>query len=46
MQINLKKEQNHQRIARALRRNLKKRKIFQDKIKKKITNERFIRPLD
>jgi len=35
MQINLKKEQNHQRIARALRSNLKKRKIFQSKIKKK-----------
>ena len=35
MQINLKKEQKHQRIARALRNNLKKRKIFQDKIKKK-----------
>ena len=46
MQTNLKKEQRLQRIARALRNNLKKRKIFQDKIKKKITNERFIRPLD
>ena len=46
MQINLKKEQKHQRIVRALRNNLKKRKIFQDKIKKKITNERFIRSLD
>ena len=46
MQINLKKEQKHQRVARALRNNLKKRKIFQEKIKKKITNERFIRPLD
>ena len=31
MQINLKKEQKHQRIARALRNNLKKRKIFQKK---------------
>ena len=46
MQINLKKEQKQQRIAQALRNNLKKRKIFQDKIKKKITNERFIRSLD
>ena len=46
MQINLKKEQRHQRIGRALKNNLKKRKIFQDKIKKKITNERFIRSLD
>ena len=46
MQTNLKKEQRLQRIARALRNNLKKRKIFQDKIKKKITNERFIRSLD
>jgi hypothetical protein len=46
MQINLKKEQKHQKIARALRNNLKKRKIFQEKIKKKKTNERFIRSLD
>ena len=46
MQINLKKEQKHQRIVRALRNNLKKRKIFQEKIKKKIANERFIRSLD
>ena len=46
MQINLKKEQKHQKVARALRNNLKKRKIFQEKIKKKITNERFIRSLD
>ena len=35
MQINLKKGQRQQRIAQALRNNLKKRKIFQDKIKKK-----------
>ena len=46
MQINLKKEQKHQKIVRALRNNLKKRKIFQDKIKNKKTNERFIRSLD
>jgi hypothetical protein len=35
MQINLKKEQRQQRIERALKSNLKKRKIFQNKIKKK-----------
>ena len=35
MQINLKKEQKYQRIVRALRNNLKKRKIFQEKNKKK-----------
>ena len=46
MQINLEKEQRRQRIERALKNNLKKRKVFQDKIKKKITNERFIRSLD
>ena len=38
MQINLKKEQRHQRIERALKDNLKKRKAFQKKIKKKIEN--------
>ena len=46
MQINLKKEQKNQKIVRALRNNLKKRKIFQNTIKKKKTNERFIRSLD
>jgi len=35
MQINLKKEQRRQRVAKALKNNLKKRKIFQNKIKKK-----------
>ena len=40
MQINLKKEQRHQRIERALKNNLKKRKVFQDKIKKKIKNNK------
>ena len=35
MQINLKKEQRYQKIERALKDNLKKRKIFQKKIKKK-----------
>ena len=38
MQINLKKEQRHQRIEQALKNNLKKRKTFQSKIKKKIKN--------
>ena len=48
MQINLKKEQRNQKIEKALKNNLKKRKIFQNKIKEKLrkTNERFIRPLD
>ena len=34
MQINLKKEQRHQKIGRALKNNLKKRKIFQNQINK------------
>ena len=34
MQINLKKDQRFERIVRALKNNLKKRKIFQKKIKK------------
>ena len=48
MQINLKKEQRRQRVSRALKNNLKKRKVFQNTIKKKIkiTNERFIRSMD
>ena len=33
--INLIKEQKHQRIERALKANLKKRKIFQNKINNK-----------
>jgi|TARA_B100001079_G_C16112450_1_gene383355 hypothetical protein len=40
MQINLKKELRLQRVERALRNNLKKRKIFQDKNKKKIKNSK------
>ena len=40
MQINLKKELRLQRIERALKNNLKKRKIFQDKIKRKIKNNK------
>ena len=39
MQINLKKEQRHQRVEKALKSNLKKRKVFQDKFKKKINNK-------
>ena len=40
MRINLKKELRLQRIERALKNNLKKRKIFQDKIEKKIKNNK------
>ena len=36
MQLNSKKELRHQRIERALKNNLKKRKIFQNKIKKEV----------
>ena len=39
MQINLKKEQRRQRVEKALKSNLKKRKVFQDKFKKKINNK-------
>jgi hypothetical protein len=35
MQISLKKESKYQKIERALKSNLKKRKAFQEKIKKK-----------
>ena len=35
MKINLKKEQRQQRMIRTLKNNLKKRKVFQNKIKKK-----------
>ena len=38
MQINLKKKQRRQRMSRALKNNLKKRKVFQKKVKKKIKN--------
>ena len=40
MQINLKKKQRRQRIEKALKNNLKKRKAFQDKIKKKAKNKK------
>ena len=39
MQVNLKKEQRYQRVAKILKNNLKKRKIFQEKIKKKDNNK-------
>ena len=39
MQVNSKKYRRFQRIGKALKNNLKKRKIFQDKIKKKINNK-------
>jgi hypothetical protein len=40
MQINLKKEQRRrQRVEKALKNNLKKRKVFQDKFKKKNNNK-------
>ena len=40
MQLNLKKNQRILRTERALKNNLKKRKVFQDKIKKKIKNNK------
>ena len=40
MQINLQKIQRKKRIERSLKNNLKKRKIFQNKIKKKITDNK------
>ena len=40
MQVNLKKEQRLQEIGQALKNNLKKRKAFQDKIKKKKNNNK------
>jgi hypothetical protein len=40
MKIDLKKEIRNTRIERALKINLKKRKAFQDKIKKKLNNNK------
>ena len=40
MQINLKQEQRKKRIERSLKNNLKKRKIFQNKIKKNNKNHK------
>jgi len=38
MSINLKKVQKNQKIEQALKNNLKKRKLFQKKIKEKLRN--------
>jgi hypothetical protein len=35
MQVSLKKEQRYQKVGKILKNNLKKRKAFQEKIKKK-----------
>jgi len=40
MQINLKQEQRKKRIKKSLKNNLKKRKIFLNKIKKNITDNK------
>ena len=40
MQVNLKKEQRFRRMDQALKNNLKKRKAFQDQIKKKVKNNK------
>ena len=40
MKINLKKEQRFLRMGRVLKNNLKKRKAFQDKIKRKVKNNK------
>ena len=39
MQVNLKKERRYQKVEQILKNNLKKRKIFQDKTKKKNNNK-------
>jgi len=40
MQENLRKEKKYQKVEQALKNNLKKRKIFQKKINKKIKNNK------
>ena len=40
MQINLKREQKYKKIEQALKNNLKKRKLFQEKFRKKIKNSK------
>ena len=40
MQINLKKEQRNQKVEQELKNNLKKRKTFQEKLKKKLKNNK------
>ena len=39
MQVNLKKEQRFQKVEKTLKNNLKKRKVFQNKLKKKSNNK-------
>ncbi len=39
MQVNLKKERRYQKVEQILKNNLKKRKVFQDKTKKKNNNK-------
>jgi len=39
MQVNLKKKQRFQKVEKILKNNLKKRKVFQEKIKKKSNNK-------
>ena len=38
MKVSLKEDQRRQRMSQALKSNLKKRKVFQNKIKKKTKN--------
>ena len=40
MQVNSKKEKRYQRVAKTLKNNLKKRKIFQEKINKNNNNNK------
>jgi len=40
MQVNLKKEKRYQKVEQALKNNLRKRKIFQKKINKKIKSNK------
>ena len=40
MQVNLKKDQRFLRMGQALKNNLKKRKLFQEKFRKKIKNSK------
>tara|TARA_B100000029_G_scaffold425292_1_gene433573 strand:- start:2584 stop:2706 length:123 start_codon:yes stop_codon:yes gene_type:complete len=40
MQVDIKKEQKNLKVAQALKNNLKKRKLFQTKIKKKVKNKK------
>jgi len=40
MQINIKKEQRKKKVEQSLKNNLKKRKIFQTKIRNKVINNK------